>query len=93
MVCTLVWTLLRCLQELEEDPELRQQVNLYKNEDPMPHAAGQNAFVSQNAPADPNAVMDGASDDEDEDVDAAALDIPLDELLDDLEGLNMEDEA
>jgi hypothetical protein len=34
--------------------------------------------------------MEGASDDED--IDASALDIPLDELLDDLEGLNMDEE-
>lgn len=79
------------VQELEEDPELRQQVSLYKNEEALVYQP-KNAFASQNVPqAVDNAVMEGASDDE-EDVDAAALDIPLDELLDDLDALNMEDE-
>ena len=97
------------VQELEEDPELRQQVTLYKNTEALGYQyqppTGKNAFAAHSAAqstsvaqhVDENAAMEGASDaeaedGEDEDVDAAALDIPLDELLDDLEGLNMEDE-
>lgn len=68
------------LQELEEDPELRQQVALYKNPEAL---AGGPAVVT-------NVSMDGASDDGD--VDEAALEIPLDELLDDLDALNIDDE-
>jgi hypothetical protein len=66
------------MQELEEDPELRQQVALYKNPEAIVHPVT-------------NVAMDGASDEGD--IDESALDIPLDELLDDLDALHIDEEA
>lgn len=69
---------------------MRQQVTLYKNDEALAvrplHSAAQHTE---------NAAMEGGSDDDgdSEGVDAAALDIPLEELLDDLEALNMDAEA
>jgi hypothetical protein len=71
--CFCETTAIVSVQELEEDPELRQHVALYKD------------LV---AVADAANTMD-ISDDGD---DAHELEVPLEELLDDLEGLDVQDE-
>lgn len=67
------------MQELEEDPEVRQQVALYKS-----HAAEATTELGW-APGDTMEV------DEDMSGEEAALEIPLEELIDELEGLDMQD--
>uniref|UniRef100_A0A6U2GZ91 60S ribosomal export protein NMD3 n=1 Tax=Chlamydomonas euryale TaxID=1486919 RepID=A0A6U2GZ91_9CHLO len=74
----------RFLQELEEDPEMRQRINLYKD----PEAIA--ALASARAAGPPPGLADGdddgmGSDDDDEDLPQ----IPLEELLDDLEALQL----
>jgi nonsense-mediated mRNA decay protein 3 len=65
------------VQDLEEDPELRQQVELYKNPVAGPVEAADAA----------NAMEESDGDDQD----LRMLEVPLEELLDDLEGLAMDD--
>ena len=65
-------------QELEEDPDMRKHVAVYKAP-----AAGLVAAADD---------ANGSQMDEDEDADAHELEIPLEELLDDLEGLAVHDE-
>jgi nonsense-mediated mRNA decay protein 3 len=67
------------LQDLEEDREMRDEVNLYK--DPAAIAYRQQAAPSGTAPA-AGAVADDDDDDDDELSDAE--DVGLEELLDDL---------
>jgi nonsense-mediated mRNA decay protein 3 len=69
------------LQELEEDPEMRAQVALYKDPtfNPAAAAAAQRQQVA----------MAESEDEEDGDVPQ----VPLEELLDDLAALGLEDEA
>jgi hypothetical protein len=64
------------VQELEEDPDMRKHVALYKNE-----------AVDVVAAADDANEME-----EDDDTAAHELEIPLEDLLDDLEGLAVEEE-
>ncbi|KAG2439772.1 hypothetical protein HYH02_010649 [Chlamydomonas schloesseri] len=76
----------RFMQELEEDADMRARINIYK--DPAALAQAQQAaarVAQQAAPA-------GLMEDEDEDDDGEDLpQIPLEELLDDLEGLGLGD--
>ena len=62
------------LQELEEDPEMRSRVALYKDPAHKPAAAQQQA----------DAMTDGYEDEDD------LPEIPLDELLDDMNALQLE---
>ncbi|VVT44720.1 uncharacterized protein SAPINGB_P000510 [Magnusiomyces paraingens] len=67
------------LQELEEDRELRGNVNLYKSN-------------QNNLPRNPNSMDDDEDEDEDEGkYDTNAPQVGLDELLDDLGDLNLQD--
>ncbi|KAJ9534620.1 hypothetical protein QJQ45_002905 [Haematococcus lacustris] len=89
----------RFLEELEEDPEMRQHVNLYKDPEALqrlqqkagaasgPAAAGPGTKGSGQLPA---GLGDGMVDSDDDDDDLP--EIPLDELLDDLEGLGLHEE-
>lgn len=65
------------MQEIEEDPEVRQQVALFKND----HAKDD---VEQRSAGDVMDIDDELSGDE------AELDIPLEELIDELEALGVE---
>ncbi|KAK9863784.1 hypothetical protein WJX84_009015 [Apatococcus fuscideae] len=67
----------RFLQELEEDPEMRAKVALYKD---GKYAAAMEQIANRNAMTE-----DGNEDDED------LPEVPLDELLDDMAGLQLED--
>ena len=62
------------LQELEEDPEMRSRVALYRDPAHNPAAAQQQA----------DAMTDGYDDEDD------LPEIPLDELLDDMNALQLE---
>lgn len=77
------------LQELEEDKELRSDVNMYKSN--AANAAAQNS--RNNRPKDPNAMDEDDSDEDDDGIsggnDPYAPNVSLDELLDDLEDLNL----
>lgn len=73
----------RFMEELEEDAELRSRVALYKN----PAAAAAAAVAP--AVTQPAGM---AEDDDDEDDDGELPQVPLDELLDDLEGLGLDDD-
>lgn len=64
------------LQELEEDPEMRSRVALYKDPAHNPAAARQ-----------ADAMTDGDDDEDD------LPEIPLDELLDDMNALQLEEGA
>lgn len=67
------------LQDIEEDPEVRQHVALYKNYgDPGTAQQGHSAIDTMDV-------------DEDDTGDEAALEIPLEDLIDELEGLDMQD--
>mmetsp|Transcript_25446 Transcript_25446/g.55257 ORF Transcript_25446/g.55257 Transcript_25446/m.55257 type:complete len:560 (+) Transcript_25446:171-1850(+) len=72
----------RFLQELEEDPEMRQRINIYKDPAALAALQQQPAAASRPAGLDED---DMGDDEDDEDLPA----IPLEELLDDLEGLNI----
>jgi len=77
----------RFLQELEEDPEMRARINLYK--DPAAAAAAAGGPGAAAAPAGAVAVA-GLHDGGDSEEDGEELpQVPLDELLDDLEGLGL----
>lgn len=71
------------LQELEEDEELRKNINLYKNN---------NATVVTNTPVDQygNPVANQGGEEEDDDDDDAP-EINIDELLDELDEMTLED--
>lgn len=70
---------MRCAtQELEEDPELRAKVALYRDPD---YDAAAAAAARENAMTD------------DDDEDDGLLDVPLEELLDDLAALSVQDNA
>lgn len=66
------------VQELEEDPDMRKHVAVYKLPSTGLVEAADQANESQM--------------DEDSDVAEAELEVPLEELLDDLEGLAVHDE-
>ncbi|MEW5320368.1 MAG: hypothetical protein WDW38_011444 [Sanguina aurantia] len=72
----------RFMQELEEDPDMRSRINMYKESEVTMTASAAARAANPLAAAD----ADNESDDgEDEDL----PEVPLDELLDDLEHLNM----
>ena len=66
------------VQELEEDPEMRSKVALYKDPAHNPAAAQQNRQ---------DAMTDGDADEDENDL----PDIPLEELLDDMNALQLEE--
>jgi nonsense-mediated mRNA decay protein 3 len=76
-------------QDLEEDPELRRNVNMYRQEGKPNRAAG--ATVASNTPAEAPAAAGAAkaAEDEDNEDDENAPEVPLAELL---EGLQLRDE-
>ena len=76
---------MRALQELEEDPEMRKHVALYRNADGDLVAR---ADAANDADADTDADMD-----EDGAVAEHEIAVPLDELLEDLEDLAVAEEA
>ena len=69
------------LQELEEDQELRSTVNLYKK----PNSQTNEPKTRSNVHMDGTEMEDSDADDE-------GLTIAVDELLDDLEGMTLEDQ-
>ncbi len=83
----------RFLQELEEDPDMRQRINIYKDEQRIAQLqqqqVQQQGQQQQRAPA--GAVPGLGEDMEDEDEDDGDLpQVPLEELLDDLVALNID---
>lgn len=72
------------MQDLEEDVEMRTRINLYRD----PEAAGAGAGAAA-APRPAGVMEEGSDEDEEGDV---LPQIPLEELLDDLEALGLEGE-
>lgn len=71
--CAVPWRTTREVQELEEDPEMRKHVALFKAE------------------ADVVAAADTANDmDDDDAAEERELDVPLEELLDDLHAIDLD---
>ncbi|KAF6250965.1 hypothetical protein COO60DRAFT_1645710 [Scenedesmus sp. NREL 46B-D3] len=73
----------RFMEELEEDAEMRSRVALYKAQ-----AAAATAAAAGAAAPVPRGIES-----EDEDSEGELPQVPLDELLDDLEGLGLDDDA
>mmetsp|Transcript_14422 Transcript_14422/g.25165 ORF Transcript_14422/g.25165 Transcript_14422/m.25165 type:complete len:545 (-) Transcript_14422:707-2341(-) len=73
----------RFLEELEEDADMRQRINLYKDTD---------AMTRNQAAASRPAGIDEDEDDDDDQDDDDQIEVPLNELLDDLEALGLEEE-
>jgi len=65
------------LRELEEDPDMRQQIQLFKAGGQVPH---------------PTAATSAMADDEMDDDEADFPDVNVDELLDDMTGLSLNDQ-
>ncbi|GIL92786.1 hypothetical protein Vretimale_11709 [Volvox reticuliferus] len=77
----------RFLQELEEDPDMRARINIYKDAERLK----QQQVGPQQQQQRVTPVGAFGDDDDDEDDDEDLPQIPLEELLDDLEGLNLEE--
>eukprot|EP00200_Dunaliella_tertiolecta_P001812 CAMPEP_0202349826 /NCGR_PEP_ID=MMETSP1126-20121109/7151_1 /ASSEMBLY_ACC=CAM_ASM_000457 /TAXON_ID=3047 /ORGANISM="Dunaliella tertiolecta, Strain CCMP1320" /LENGTH=526 /DNA_ID=CAMNT_0048941691 /DNA_START=210 /DNA_END=1790 /DNA_ORIENTATION=+ len=84
----------RFLEELEEDPEMRQRINVYKNEEALARAQQMAARQQQQqqgpVAAKPAGLEEDMGDDED-DEDGDLPQVPLEELLDDLEALGLDE--
>ncbi|KAG2489285.1 hypothetical protein HYH03_012305 [Edaphochlamys debaryana] len=83
----------RFLEELEEDADMRARINIYADKERMAEAAaaaarGQQAAAPAAAPAAPAGLMDDDSEGDDEE---DLPQVPLEELLDDLEALGLEE--
>lgn len=78
----------RFLQDLEEDADMRARINLYKDPEALALLAAQQQQGAAAAPRglDEMADADDEADDDEDDV----PEVPLDELLDDLEALGLE---
>ncbi|PNW72682.1 hypothetical protein CHLRE_15g640250v5 [Chlamydomonas reinhardtii] len=83
----------RFMQELEEDADMRARINIYKDAQGLAQVqlAAARTQAAAAAPAVPAGLMEGEDEEDDDDEDLPQ--IPLEELLDDLEGLALDPDA
>ncbi|GIL64428.1 hypothetical protein Vafri_18352 [Volvox africanus] len=81
----------RFLQELEEDPDMRARINIYKDAERLKQQQQQVGPEHHRQQQQRVIPVGAVGDDDDDDGDEDLPQIPLEELLDDLEGLNLEE--